>query len=51
MGRRDRRPIFDIFVICSTLIVGGGGGVEQKVFFRTSGNRIFCVPGFTFKDE
>ena len=51
MGRRNRRPIFDIFVICSNLIVGGGGGVEQEVFFRASSNHIFCVPSFTFKDE
>ena len=35
MGRRNRRPIFDIFVICSNLIVGGGGGMEQEVFFKS----------------
>ena len=45
VGERDRKPNFDIFVVCSTLIVGVGG-VEQKVFFRASCNCIFCVPGF-----
>ena len=24
VGERDRRPSFDIFVVCSTLNVGGG---------------------------
>ena len=50
VGERDRRPSFDIFVVCSTLIVGGGRPRETKSIFRAWCNRIFCVPVF-FRDE
>ena len=43
---RDRRPSFDIFVVCSTLIAGGGQWHGGKSSFRASCNRIFRVPGF-----
>ena len=34
VGERDRRPSFDIFVVCSTSIVGGGRPRETKVFLE-----------------
>ena len=50
VGERDRRPSFDIFVVCSTLNVGGGWWRGSKYLFRSSCNCIFCGPGL-FKDE